>query len=124
MKNLENDIKEINKQIKKLMKKADALIKAAGTEQKETKVKGTTTRKRVKSVAAKTSKAKPSIRKKSRISSSTEFVLQVIKRHKKGIDVETLKKKTGFDDKKISNIVHRAYKKGLIKRSGRGIYKV
>ena len=54
--------------------------------------------------------------------SDSDKVVAIIKRHKNGIDVTTLKKKTGFNDKKISNIVHRASKKGKIKRSGRGIY--
>jgi predicted transcriptional regulator of viral defense system len=31
-------------------------------------------------------------------------------------------KKTGFNDKKISNIIHRAYKQGRLKRVGKGVY--
>ena len=41
---------------------------------------------------------------------------------KKGVDVTTLKEKTGFDDKKVRNIVFRASKQGKIKKTGRGIY--
>ncbi|MBW1676008.1 MAG: integration host factor subunit beta [Deltaproteobacteria bacterium] len=41
---------------------------------------------------------------------------------KEGVDVPTLMKKTGFEDKKIRNIVFKASKAGEIKRAGRGIY--
>ena len=53
---------------------------------------------------------------------ATDKILQIIHRSKKGVDVPTLKKKTGFDDKKVRNIVFRAAKEGRIKKSGRGIY--
>ena len=53
---------------------------------------------------------------------ATDQILGIIKRFKKGVDVTTLKKKTGFDDKKVRNIVFRASKEGKIKKSGRGIY--
>ena len=48
--------------------------------------------------------------------------MNIIKRSKKGVDVPTLVKKTGFEDKKIRNIVFKASKQGKIKRAGRGIY--
>ncbi|MBW1740232.1 MAG: hypothetical protein JRJ42_03745 [Deltaproteobacteria bacterium] len=55
---------------------------------------------------------------------ATEKVFNVIKRSSRGVDVPTLKAKTGFEDKKIRNIVFRLTKQGSIKRSGRGIYTV
>ena len=56
--------------------------------------------------------------------SDTDRIVRILKRAKTGVDVTTLKKKTGFNDKKVSNIVHRACKKGSIVRAGRGIYTV
>ncbi len=53
---------------------------------------------------------------------ATDAVLQIIRQSKKGVDIAKLKEKTGFNDKKIRNIVHRASKQGKIKRFGRGIY--
>jgi hypothetical protein len=38
------------------------------------------------------------------------------------VDVPKLKAKTGFDDKKVRNIVFRASKEGKIKKVGRGTY--
>jgi hypothetical protein len=53
---------------------------------------------------------------------ATDQILKIIKRSKKGVDVPTLKEKTGFDDKKVRNIVFRAAKEGRIIKSGRGVY--
>jgi len=53
---------------------------------------------------------------------ATDAVLAIIKRYKKGVDVATLKKKTGFDDKKIHNIIYKLKKKGLVKSVGKGVY--
>ncbi len=53
---------------------------------------------------------------------ATDEVLSIIKRHKKGIGISTLKKKTGFADSKLRMIVSRAYTQGKIKRIARGVY--
>jgi hypothetical protein len=79
-----------------------------------------------KSVKAKTAKKaaikKAAASKKATQVTATDQILRIIKRFKKGVDVPTLKDKTGFDDKKVRNIVFRASKEGKIKKSGRGIY--
>jgi len=49
-------------------------------------------------------------------------ILNIIKRSRKGVDVATLKQKTGFDEKKIRNVIYKAFKEGIIERAGRGIY--
>jgi hypothetical protein len=49
-------------------------------------------------------------------------VLKTINRHKKGIDVATLIKITGFNDSTIRTIVYRAAREGTIKRVRRGVY--
>ena len=49
-------------------------------------------------------------------------MLKIIKRFKKGVDVPTLMKKTGFEEKKVRNIVTRAFSQKKIKRAGRGVY--
>ncbi len=49
-------------------------------------------------------------------------VLGMVKRSPKGIDVARLKTKTGFEDKKIRNIVFRLVREGAITRVGRGVY--
>jgi transcriptional regulator NrdR family protein len=60
--------------------------------------------------------------KKTKKVTDTGQVLNVIKRYKKGVDIDKLKKKTGFADSKIRAIVFRANKEGKIKRIRRGVY--
>jgi DNA-binding transcriptional regulator PaaX len=48
--------------------------------------------------------------------------LDAIKRSKQGIDFAAIQANTGFDEKKIRNIIFRLNKTGKIKRKSRGIY--
>ena len=53
----------------------------------------------------------------------TDKVLEIINRSKKGVDTATLMKKTGFNQKKVHNMLNRTYKQGKItQESGKGIY--
>ena len=69
----------------------------------------------------KASVQKPAVRKTAALT-TTDVVLKIIRRYKKGVGISTLKAKTGFDDKKLSNAVHRALKQGKIRRVSRGVY--
>ena len=51
-----------------------------------------------------------------------DVVLDVIKRSKQGIGFADIQAKTGFEEKKIRNIIFRLNKIGKIKRKSRGIY--
>ncbi len=55
---------------------------------------------------------------------ATEKVISIIKRSPAGIDVAGLKTESGFEDKKIRNIVFRLSKEGMIHRIGRGVYSI
>jgi hypothetical protein len=57
----------------------------------------------------------------SRIAST--FVLEIISNYPNGTDFKTIKQHTGFNDKKLRNIIFRLDKTGKIKRIKRGIYK-
>jgi hypothetical protein len=54
--------------------------------------------------------------------SATSVVLETITRSKKGADFAALQKKTGFEEKKLRNIIFRLNKLEKIKRVGRGKY--
>ena len=75
-----------------------------------------------KTVAKKTTAPKAVAIKAGGQETATDQVLTIIKKSKNGVDVPSLKKQTGFNDKKVRNIVFRAAKEGRIKKSGRGIY--
>ncbi|UCF90048.1 MAG: hypothetical protein JSW39_17335 [Desulfobacterales bacterium] len=51
-----------------------------------------------------------------------ETVLDLIKRSKEGLGFAEIQAKTGFEDKKIRNIIFRLNRIGKIKRVSRGIY--
>ena len=54
--------------------------------------------------------------------SASSIVLEVIDNHKKGADFKTIKAATGFDEKKLRNIIFRLDKIKKIKRIKRGSY--
>ena len=124
---LKRDLQAVRRDFKALERKMEKLLKAAekaGAAKKVTRAK-TVKKKAVKAKPARTRAAKRTkvtTRKRAPQVTATDQILRIIKRTKKGVDVPTLKKKTGFDDKKVRNIVFRASKEGRIKKSGRGIY--
>ncbi len=101
--------------------KTGAKKKAGRTSSEKTGLKKT-----AKSAVAKTRKKKPDKKSpaKRKIAGLTDTaqILNIIKRSRKGIDVATLKQKTGLDEKKIRNMIYKAHKEGIIRRAGRGIY--
>ena len=118
---LKKDLQAVKSGIAALAKKLEALLKAhepMPKAKKVTKKKAVKKAKTVKKAPAKKAVAK----KKATQVTATDKILQIVKRSKKGVDVPTLKKKSGFDDKKVRNIVFRASKEGKIKKSGRGMY--
>ncbi len=52
----------------------------------------------------------------------SDMALDVIKRFKKGIGFAEIQAKTGFEDKKLRNIIFRLHKMGKIVRKSRGVY--
>ncbi len=112
MKNLAKELLAVTTELKALSRKTAELAKAV----------------------EKTKKAKPAAKKKSspvkkqakktKPMTPTDQVLKIMKRFKKGVNVTTLRDKSGFNEKQISNIVHRASKSGKMKRVGRGLYSV
>ena len=83
-------------------------------------------KKRENAQAAQEAKKKASERKiakrKAKSLMMTQTVFKVIKRHKRGVHISKLRDKTGFDNKKISNIVFKLIKEGKIKRADKGVY--
>jgi predicted transcriptional regulator of viral defense system len=98
------DLTALKKHIRVIGKKVDNLLKAY---EKEVKAKPA---------------QKASAKKRATKLTATDKVLKIVNRSKKGVDNVTLMKKTGFDDKKLRNIIFRAYKEGKIQRVGRGLY--
>lgn len=117
---VKRDIKALEKKLEKLLKAYEPMPKVKKAAKKKPAKKAPAVKKAVAKKAP--AKKKAVAAKKSAQATATDKVLRIIKRSKKGVDVPSLKKKTGFDDKKVRNIVFRASKEGKIKKSGRGIY--
>jgi hypothetical protein len=66
--------------------------------------------------------AKTSQKKTAAVPTAVETVYKIIGGSKKGVDTATLMKKTGFDRKKIANIIYKLGKQGKIKSSDKGVY--
>lgn len=86
---------------------------------KENRVAGAKTKK---AAAVKDAAQKKQARRGRAKMTATEKILSIIKKSARGVDIAGLKAKTGFEDKKIRNIVFRLAKQGTIKRAGRGVY--
>ena len=103
------DLQSLQRQFKALEKNMDKLIAAAGKIEKPKAAKKAPAKKAPATKRA----AKPT---------ATDQVLGIIKRSKKGVNIKTLMDKTGFNNKKVTNILQRTYKQGKIKRVGKGVY--
>jgi len=115
----------VQKKLTAIKLKVDNLIEAV--EQSETKVAKPSKAKAVpvkKAVKAKPAQKAPKApaKKKAVTVTATDEVLKIINRSKKGVNTVTLMKKTGFDQKKVRNILNRTFKQGKIKRADKGVY--
>ena len=111
MKQLKKNLKAVAKDLKGLTQKTDKMIKRL--------------EKLEKAQAAKKPKAKAvkkAVAKKPAKLSASGTVLAIVKRSRKGIDTATLEKKTGFEGRKIRDIIFRLRKQGKIKSERKGVY--
>ena len=115
------DLKALNKNIQALGKTLDSLLKAVAKDEKP-KAKPTKKILAKKAPVKKVPVKKVSAKKKAAQPTATDAILKIIKASKKGVDAPTLVKKTGFNQKKVRNILFRTYKQGKIKRLDKGIY--
>jgi len=106
------DLQAISKQITKLAKQTEKLAAELAKVEKS----------QAKSVKTKAKAAVKKATVKPAQKTAADTVLAIINRTKKGVDTAALMKKTGFDQKKVRNILHRTYKQGKITRAEKGIY--
>ena len=104
---IEKKLARISKDFAKLSQRLQKLTASIGEEKGEAK---------------KTIIRKSVVPKKGR-KTGTQRVLTLINRSKNGIDARALIKKTGFEDKKIRNILFKAMMDGKIDRVSRGVYR-
>jgi len=108
------DLQAIKKELTKLTKQTEKLAAALGKAEKP-KAKPVKTTTKAKAVTKKAPVKAAKI-------TDTDQVLAIVNRSKKGVDTATVMKKTGFNQKKVRNILFRTYKQGKITRAEKGIY--
>jgi hypothetical protein len=119
MKHLKKDLRTLSGKLDVLVRKMDSIAKEVDKlksgigsgKTKASRTRGAAEAGRKKKKAAKT-----------RGMTATGRVLRMIKRSKKGMDVATLIKQSGFEDRKVRNILARAVRQGKITRAGKGFY--
>jgi hypothetical protein len=117
---MKKELTAMKKDITAIGKKLEKLLAAVEKGDKATSAKAS----KAKAVKAKTVKKVPKApaKKKTTKATATDQVLKIINGSKKGVNVATLVKKTGFNQKKVTNILQRTFKAGKIKRAAKGIY--
>ena len=110
----------MKKDITAIGKKLEKLIAAVEKSEKATSARAT----KAKAVKAKPAKktTKAPVKKKAAKVTATDQVLKIINGSRKGVNIDTLVKKTGFNQKKVTNILQRTFKAGKIQRAAKGIY--
>ena len=111
MNQMKKDLKTVAKDLKKLTQKTEKMVNRLKTLDKTQAAKKPKAKAVKKAVAKKPAKL-----------SASDTVLGLIKRSKKGVDTVALRKKTGFEGRKIGDIIYRLKKQGKIKTEGKGLY--
>jgi hypothetical protein len=122
MKALKRDLQSVVKSLKALTQRTEKIAKKLNKLEKAMAAKKPRAKARVKAKPAKERVTrKVTVKKRTKIT-AIDAVLGVIKRSRKGVTTAQIKEKTGFNEKKIWDIVNRAKRQGKVKSVGRGVY--
>ena len=113
MKQIKEDLQAVSKSLKQLTRKTEQMAKRLS------KLEKTQAAKKPK---AKAKAVKKRVTKKATKVTAIGAVLSVIAKSKKGVTTAQIKKKTGFEEKKVWNNINFLKRKGKVKSAGRGIY--
>ncbi|MBT8352416.1 MAG: hypothetical protein KJO26_14450 [Deltaproteobacteria bacterium] len=123
LKALVDGLRTIGQGLEKLAEKLEESVPKKQSKAKPARKTGA----KPKKVAAKKPASKKPAPKRAPVTKAVKVtaedtVLAIINRSRKGVNSATLSEKTGFDKKKVANIVFRLRKQGKIKSVGRGVY--
>ena len=109
-------LKTLTEKTKKLEKQLTKLEKAQVTKKPKPKA-------RVKAKKVRKAPARRPVSKKAAKITAVDSVLGIIQSSKGEVTTAQIKKKTGFSNKKIFDIISRSKKQGKVKTVARGVYK-
>jgi len=112
--NIKKDLQAVNKELNALATKIEKMIAAVDKVEKPKAAPP----KPAKKVAVK----KPASEKSAGKVTAADTVLAIVKRSKKWVDTAALMEKTGYNQKKVANIVFKLRKQGKIKSESKGVY--
>jgi anti-sigma factor ChrR (cupin superfamily) len=110
MKKFKMSLEKISSDLMKVAKQIDEVVAQLDTQ--------TTSKPAKKTAVKRVSKQKVSAKQPAAI----DTVFNLIKGYRRGASVAAIKKKTGYDDKKIHNLVYKLKKQRKIKNVARGVY--
>ena len=115
MKDLKRDLQSMVKSLKALTEKTEKMIKTLD------KLEKTQMAKKTKEKAKPKAARKAAAKKPSRVSASGA-ILEIVEKSRNGVDTATLKKKTGFNARKIWRGINYLKWQGKIKSTRSGLY--
>jgi len=119
-KDIEKDLMALNEEVKAVAKRIEDLTEMIGNLGKAESTKPKAVKKKA-PAKKKAAAEKPSPKKPAK-KTDRDIVLGFIQRTKKGINTATLVKKTGFNQKKVANIVFQLKKQRKIQSPEKGVY--
>ena len=127
LKTVVDGMKVMAQGVESLAEKLEGIAKARLDEKAKAKPARKTPAKPKKKIAKKTVQktvAKKAVKKAvtKKPVTAVDTVLKIINKSKKGVDTSTLMKKTGYNQRKIANLIYKLNKQGKIKSVGRGVY--
>jgi len=118
MKTIASGFEELAKKVNDIAKSHAALEPKAAAKPKAKKSLPAVPKKK----AARKSTAKTPRMKAVKAPTASETVYDAIRKSKKGVNTDTLMKETGYDRKKVANMLYKLGKQGKIKNVEKGFY--
>jgi uncharacterized membrane protein len=122
MKQLKRSLQSILKGLKALTERTEKLEKQLVKFEKAQATKKPKPKARVKAKPARKAPARRPVSRKTAKITAVDSVLGIIRNSKGEVTAAQIKKKTGFSNKKIFDIISRAKKQGKVKTVARGVY--
>ena len=126
LKMVSDGLKTLAQGVEAIAEKVDEAAKGKSTGQAKSKKQAAPVKKAKtasqKATTAKKPAAKVDRKKAGKPVTAVDTVLNMIIRSKNGINTAAIMTKTGYDQKKISNIVYKLKKQGKIKAIQKGVY--
>jgi len=127
LKSLSDGLKAVAKSVEAAAKQVESLSKTRAKKVKAPVAKKAAVRKPVRKAAPKRKVVKAAPKRAAKKPAAkrvtaVDTVYTIISRSRKGVEVSALKTKTGFNDKKIANIVYKLKQQGKVKSAAKGVY--